>query len=110
MHYKKGRRYEYYWKNKLEKQGYIILRTAGSHGFADLIAISPEKEEVLFIQIKTFRKNITPKQIQSLFKKEIKKIPSWIAGKNWYALIVGHKKNKKFQWQILKNLDDVHSS
>jgi len=110
MNYRKGRKYEYYWKNKLESQGYVVLRTAGSHSFADLIAISSEKEEILFIQIKTFRKTITPKQIQSLFKKESKKVPSWIIKKNWYVLIAGYKKGKKFQWYVLKNLEEFQNS
>jgi len=50
--YAKGRKKEYKLKNKLEKEGYIVLRTAGSHGFADLIAISLDEHEIRFIQVK----------------------------------------------------------
>lgn len=105
MNYRKGRKYEYYWKNKFENQGYIVLRTAGSHGFADLIAVSPYKKEILFIQIKTFQKSISLNQIKSLYEKERKKIPFWILDKDWYILIVGFKKGKNYQWRVLKDLN-----
>jgi Holliday junction resolvase len=48
--YHKGRRLEYQFKKLLEKQGYIVLRTAGSHGFADLIAVGRDGE-VIFYQL-----------------------------------------------------------
>lgn len=37
--YEKGRAYEYRVKKKLEDEGWTVLRSAGSHGFADLVAI-----------------------------------------------------------------------
>jgi Holliday junction resolvase len=59
--YLRGRAKEYQLKEKLEKRGYIVFRTSGSHGIADLIAIKPRKDigtadlwpEVRFIQIKS---------------------------------------------------------
>jgi Holliday junction resolvase len=48
--YEKGRRFEYVEKKRLENLGYIVLRTSGSHGFADLVAVKPG--EVRFIQCK----------------------------------------------------------
>jgi len=50
--YIKGRAKEYKLKAELEKQGYTVLRTAGSHGFADLIAINYELDKISFIQVK----------------------------------------------------------
>lgn len=38
--YSKGRKKEYEIMHQLEREGWTVLRTAGSHGFADLIAIS----------------------------------------------------------------------
>lgn len=35
--YAAGRRYEYACKKKLEAEGWTVLRTAGSHGDADLV-------------------------------------------------------------------------
>ena len=48
--YHKGRRFEYQFKKFLQKKGYIVLRTAGSHGFADLIAVG-KNGEVIFYQL-----------------------------------------------------------
>ena len=50
--YIKGRRKEYTIKHELERKGYIVLRTAGSHGFADLIAIQKDVKLIRFIQCK----------------------------------------------------------
>jgi hypothetical protein len=59
--YLRGRAKEYQLKSDLEKKGYIVFRTAGSHGLADLIAVKPNREigtadlwpEIQFIQIKS---------------------------------------------------------
>jgi Holliday junction resolvase len=51
INYRRGRAKEYRLKKKYEKEGFIVLRTSGSHGFADLIAIN-EKGEIIFIQAK----------------------------------------------------------
>ena len=50
--YLNGRRKEYKIKREFEKLGYIVLRTAGSHGFADLIAIEIREKRIIFIQCK----------------------------------------------------------
>ena len=49
--YIKGRNKEYDLKHQLEREGYTVLRTAGSHGFADLIAVS-SLGKIRFIQCK----------------------------------------------------------
>lgn len=51
-HYEKGKRKEYKIMNDLKTQGWIVLRTAGSHGFADLIAIHKLTKVIKFIQCK----------------------------------------------------------
>ncbi len=48
--YKKGRQFEYYVMDKKRKQGFFCMRSAGSKGFADVIAI--KKGRIEFIQIK----------------------------------------------------------
>lgn len=50
--YLKGRAKEYRLKKELERAGLIVLRTAGSYGFADLIAIDKKKWLIRFIQCK----------------------------------------------------------
>ena len=55
--YRKGARYEYYVKRLLEEKGYLVVRTAGSHGPFDLIALDTEKREILLVQV-TKRKSL----------------------------------------------------
>ena len=51
--YKKGRAKEYYQKDKLEKGGNLVIRSAGSHSPFDLIAIDRQGLKIKFIQCKT---------------------------------------------------------
>ena len=58
--YHRGRQKEYELKERLEKEGFIVFRTSGSHGVCDLIAVKPRPDgkadlfpEVRFIQIKS---------------------------------------------------------
>jgi Holliday junction resolvase len=55
--YKKGARYEYYVKQLLEEKGYLVVRTAGSHGPFDLIAIDRKRGEILLVQV-TLRESV----------------------------------------------------
>jgi len=48
--YTRGRAFEYKCKHDLQAMGYTVLRTAGSHGPADLIAF--DKSTVIFAQCK----------------------------------------------------------
>ena len=50
--YEKGVRKERKLKQELERAGWIVLRTAGSHGFADLIAMDKVTRKIKFIQVK----------------------------------------------------------
>lgn len=42
--YESGRGLEYRIKDKLESQGYFVIRAAGSHGVADLVAVQSFEE------------------------------------------------------------------
>ena len=50
--YQRGVRYEYIAKKALEQDGWIVFRSAGSHGIFDLSCIHPELGEAMFLQIK----------------------------------------------------------
>ena len=67
--YTAGRRFEYerlkYWKEVMD---HTCLRTAGSHGFADLITISPFGD-VQFIQCKRVSTQAEATQLLKEFKK-----------------------------------------
>lgn len=59
INYRRGRAKEYKIFHDLEKEGYLVFRSAGSHGVADVIAMKPEKcgradhFAVRFIQVKS---------------------------------------------------------
>ena len=68
-----GRNFEYKVKKYYENQGFTVLRTSGSHGFADLVAIGKFEiftddvyYEIRFIQCKN--RKPTKKEINDLFK------------------------------------------
>ena len=71
--YIKGRRYEYKVRKDYEALGYKVLRTAGSHGFADLIDVDMDTREVIFIQCKTGK--LTHAEIEKLHKEHEYKGP-----------------------------------
>ena len=75
--YVKGRKKEYKIKKEFEDKGYIVLRTAGSHGFTDLICIKKPKgneiKEIRFIQCK-------PDNFPSSEEKKLLKEYEWLNG------------------------------
>lgn len=50
-HYARGRRAEWAVRDALQDDGYVVLRTAGSKGAVDLIAVKPG--QTLAVQVKT---------------------------------------------------------
>ena len=73
--YLAGRRREYAIKHALEKEGMIVLRTAGSHGFADLIAFNQAEGVVNILQIK-------PRSMSNRAKTALQSKISWVE-RNW---------------------------
>ncbi len=67
--YLKGRKKEYKLKKEYQDKGYLVLRSAGSHGFADLVAINDK--EIIFIQCK-------PKHFSETKRQELLDKYSWI--------------------------------
>jgi Holliday junction resolvase len=70
--YQKGRRFEYQFKKFLEKQGYIVLRTAGSHGFADLIAVGKDGEVIFYQLSYKFEKTKYESLMDIAFERKIR--------------------------------------
>ena len=62
--YQRGRAFEYRVKNELEKFGFIVLRTSGSHGFSDLVAL--KDNVVYFMQLK-YGAKITTKEKDKMY-------------------------------------------
>jgi hypothetical protein len=63
--YLKGRRFEYKRKAAWEKRGYSVMRTAGSHGAFDLIAV-PVRNPVAVVELIQCKVTGTLKKAQRL--------------------------------------------
>lgn len=50
--YARGRQFEYRVKRYYENKGWFVIRSAGSKGIADIVAISPDAIQIHFIQCK----------------------------------------------------------
>ncbi|HIP90591.1 MAG TPA: hypothetical protein EYH22_03510 [Candidatus Nanopusillus sp.] len=55
--YHRGRDKEYRVKRALEENGMYVVRSAGSHGLFDLIAIDNERKIIWLIQVKKNKKS-----------------------------------------------------
>ncbi len=69
--YQKGRAKEYQIKKQLESEGWTVLRSAGSHGFADLVAIHQELRVIKFVQCK-------PNNFSELERKSLEDNALWL--------------------------------
>lgn len=56
---KKGSDYERKLKKMYEMKGWYVMRSAGSFGPADLIAINPESRRIRVIQAKNYNRSIS---------------------------------------------------
>ena len=100
--YAKGRRAEYKAKAELEKLGYKVFRSAGSHTKADLISF--KGDEVRFIQIKTTKtKNINSANMPNHYLKDLNALRTMVCyfgQPNYTAELWVKSKNKG--WAIRK--------
>jgi len=67
--YEKGRRLEYVLKEQLERQGCFVVRSAGSRGPADLVAIKGGKATLIQVQ----KRSHLPKEKENALKLAAKK-------------------------------------
>ena len=60
--YRKGRSVENYIKHKLFDMGAkVVIRSAGSKGLFDLVAIFPKSEDIWLVQVKGSEENVHKK-------------------------------------------------
>ena len=73
--YESGRRFEYRQRDAWRERGYEVMRTAGSHGPYDLIAVHPRRPVVL-IQCKVVKTQAEAERLIRTFKKSPPLLPS----------------------------------
>ena len=67
--YQKGVRFERERLKAYEKLGYLCMRTAGSHGAFDLVAVSEKWNLVILIQCKTTNDLATANRLLKQFRE-----------------------------------------
>lgn len=90
--YRRGRRLEYQVKKDLESEGWTVLRTAGSHGFADLVAL--RGANIKFIQCKLIAKQA---QLNMVKKAVLSDLPKPGLADVSHELIVKIKGTKNYE-------------
>jgi Holliday junction resolvase len=97
--YTSGARIEYKAMHELEKEGYLVIRAAGSHGAFDLVALG--RNRVRLIQCK--KTNSRKKDISRAYMKDIKQMEDARNGRELpictMELWVWRKNGKR--WEVL---------
>ena len=88
--YIKGRNFEYRVKEHYEKEGYFVVRSAGSKGIADLVAIHKNNPPKQLLPLIIQCKNMSYKRVP---KKEIKRFLDF-ASKYWCIPVVATKRGR----------------
>lgn len=106
--YQAGVRFERELKDLLEKAGYYVMRSAGSHGPADLIAIKDGKTYIISCK-RDFRdlKKLEPDKVDYLLNlcKDNNYVP--VSGSNyWYANVIPIHAKK---WHRVVTLIDLRT-
>lgn len=70
--YIRGTNIEYKIKKDLEKLGYFVLRSAGSHSCVDICAMTPVN--ILLIQVKRSKKALTTNFMEHYYDDDIKRL------------------------------------
>ena len=112
--YRAGRDLEYASKKDLEANGYIVFRTAGSHGAADLIAF--KHSEILLVQCKT-NGTLGPAERTELYGlaqlvHATALMARWIKEGNrarqvWYTELVGTVRDAQRAWTPDHGLENI---
>lgn len=90
--YIKGRNFEYRVMDFLRERGYFCMRSSGSKGLFDIIAVPPTRGSTLLIQAK-YNGYLPKYELQQL--KEIQK-------KLWGLVTIAYSENHKLQFKALK--------
>ena len=94
--YKRGVHYERQAKKELEKSGYLVIRSSGSHGIFDIWALNDK--ELKLIQCKAVKKSSNFTKLTSEIKKI--KVPPFCSKELW--IWIDRKGWRKIKCQMNK--------
>ena len=93
-----GRMFEYRVKKQLEKHGYVVFRTAGSHSPADLVAL--KRGVVVLVQCK-YRKGGA-----KIRKKEVMSLDRLVDELECAGYVAFNDKNGHIHFVFVRDLED----
>lgn len=96
--YRKGRAFEYDVKDRMQKDGYEVMRTSGSHGPFDLIGISHFTGHILLVQCKVTEDPQSANRMMEAFRKAPPFLASVLPPKVAQRLVV--KVTRKGQYEV----------
>jgi len=99
--YLKGRRAEYRAATDLERAGYLVIRSSGSHSPVDLVAVGPSGVRLIQVKTDSDSRPLRPSELEAV-RDELRGIvrPPNVSCELW----VGRKVNGRWQWIIQQRL------
>ena len=86
-----GRTLEYQVMDSYRKRGWLVFRSAGSHGPADVIAVEPKEKVIHFIQCKRFKSKADNEFVKLPIPHVLSALKVWVT----------KEKRKKMKWELV---------
>lgn len=74
MSYTRGRDAEYRAARDLERAGYVVIRSAGSHTPVDLVAIGPAGVRLIQVKVDSESRTLRPSELEAV-REELRSLP-----------------------------------
>jgi Holliday junction resolvase len=93
--YLRGRRAEYRAAADLERAGYLVIRSSGSHSPVDLVAVGPSGVRLVQVKTDSESRMLRPSELEAV-REELRALPRppGVA----YELWVGRTVGRRWQW------------
>lgn len=95
MSYARGRRAEYRAVRDLERAGYLVVRSSGSHSPVDLVAVSPAGVRLIQVKSDSDGRTMRPSELEAV-RDELRALPRphGVVYEIWLGRVVG----RRWQW------------
>lgn len=95
MSYRRGRSAEYRAARDLERAGYLVIRSSGSHSPVDLVAIGPAGVRLIQVKVDSESRTLRPSELEAV-REELRALPRPTGVT--YELWVGRVVRRRWQW------------
>jgi hypothetical protein len=98
MSYRRGRKAEYCAARDLERAGYVVIRSAGSHSPVDLVAVGPAGVRLVQVKVDSESRTLRPSELEAV-REELRALPVPPAGVT-RELWVGRVVRRRWEWIV----------